>query len=158
MGLLQELLDEAGIGWGDLAEIACGVGPGNFTGVRISVASGRALALGLGVRCIGLSRLQAALHGRDWPCMAVMDARRGERYAERPGPGGFAPRLVPADEVTETDGVTVIDADADPEHLIDRMARLAVDLYGQALLPAKPMYLRPPVDVVPSDPAPVMLP
>ena len=32
MGLLDEMLAEAGIGWCDLAAVAVGTGPGNFTG------------------------------------------------------------------------------------------------------------------------------
>ena len=32
------LLAEAGLGWSDLTRIGVGTGPGNFTGVRLSVA------------------------------------------------------------------------------------------------------------------------
>ena len=49
MPMLAEMLAEAGLGFGDLARIGVGTGPGNFTGVRISVAAERGLALGLGV-------------------------------------------------------------------------------------------------------------
>lgn len=48
MPMLEQVLAEAGAGWGDLAALGVGIGPGNFTGVRISVSAARGLALGLG--------------------------------------------------------------------------------------------------------------
>ena len=57
MPMLEELLAEAGIAWRIFAPLAVGTGPGNFTGVRISVAAARGLALGLGIPAIGVTRL-----------------------------------------------------------------------------------------------------
>ena len=59
MPLLEELLAEAGLNWRDLHRIGVGVGPGNFTGIRISVAAARGLALGLGIPAIGVSTFDA---------------------------------------------------------------------------------------------------
>ncbi|GLS79229.1 hypothetical protein GCM10007893_00030 [Paracoccus marinus] len=61
MGVIQDTLAAAGVGFADLAGIGVGVGPGNFTGIRISVAAARGLALSLGVG--RAPELGAALRG-----------------------------------------------------------------------------------------------
>jgi tRNA threonylcarbamoyladenosine biosynthesis protein TsaB len=77
------LLDRADIDWGALDGIAVGLGPGTFTGLRIGIASARALAQSLGIGLIGVSGLRAlALPAlREMPrVLAVLDARRGEAF------------------------------------------------------------------------------
>ncbi|MBN8633280.1 MAG: tRNA (adenosine(37)-N6)-threonylcarbamoyltransferase complex dimerization subunit type 1 TsaB, partial [Rhodobacterales bacterium] len=105
--LLEELLAEAGIGWADLKAIAVGTGPGNFTGVRISVAAARGLALGLGIPAVGVTRLEALAHGQPRPVRVIEDARRGEVYVQdftEDGPGPA--RLAAADGVQPTFNAT----------------------------------------------------
>ncbi|MEL6887143.1 MAG: tRNA (adenosine(37)-N6)-threonylcarbamoyltransferase complex dimerization subunit type 1 TsaB [Pseudomonadota bacterium] len=55
MGLLEELLAAGHVTWADLSALAVGVGPGNFTGIRIGVSAARGLALGLGIPAYGIS-------------------------------------------------------------------------------------------------------
>lgn len=96
--MLEEVLAEAGAGWRDLAAIGVGVGPGNFTGVRISVAAARGLALALGIPAIGVTRLEALAHGLPRPLAVVEDARRGEVYVQGFDPAQWPPGPPGADD------------------------------------------------------------
>jgi tRNA threonylcarbamoyladenosine biosynthesis protein TsaB len=65
-----------------LAAVACGRGPGTFTGSRVAVASAMGLAYGLGRPVVPVSTLaaMAASAGHEGTVLAVLDARRGEVY------------------------------------------------------------------------------
>jgi tRNA threonylcarbamoyladenosine biosynthesis protein TsaB len=87
--LAHAALTEAGAAWSDLTRIGAGVGPGTFTGIRIGVATARALAQGLDIETVALSTLHAlALGAGGGPVLAILDARRGEAYVAAYGAGG----------------------------------------------------------------------
>ena len=80
MGAIDGLLDAAGVLPGELDGVACGVGPGSFTGVRIGLALARGLALALDLPVAGVSTLAALAAGAPG-AIAVVDARRSEVFA-----------------------------------------------------------------------------
>jgi tRNA threonylcarbamoyladenosine biosynthesis protein TsaB len=79
-------LDLAGEELSSVGLVLCGVGPGTFTGIRIVASTARALALGTGSALARNSTLDAlaapALYCRP-DVLAVLDARRGEVFAQR---------------------------------------------------------------------------
>ncbi len=85
--LAAELLDAAGLRFADVDRIAVGLGPGTFTGLRIGVASARALAQGSDAELVGVSTLRALAVAAEphapagTGVLAVIDARRGEAFA-----------------------------------------------------------------------------
>lgn len=87
LGLARELLARAAIGFPDLDRVAVGIGPGSFTGLRVGVASARALAQAAGAELAGISSLRALALGAEHEAgpgttvLAVIDARRGETFA-----------------------------------------------------------------------------
>jgi tRNA threonylcarbamoyladenosine biosynthesis protein TsaB len=81
-------------GWGEVERIAVGVGPGSFTGLRVGIATARALGLSRGLPVSGVCTLDAlgralceAAAGKS-RCLAALDARRGEVFAALYSSGG----------------------------------------------------------------------
>lgn len=100
MPLLSSLLDSAGVNWGDLSALGVGIGPGNFTGIRISVAAARGLALSNGIPALGVSLTEALAEGATGPVLALLDARREQVYAQIIGQEA-APQLLPLCQISQ---------------------------------------------------------
>jgi tRNA threonylcarbamoyladenosine biosynthesis protein TsaB len=84
--LAVALLDEAGVTFAQLDRLAVGIGPGTFTGLRIGVATARALAQAHDLPLVGVSTLRSLAAGAHAvsgapALLAVLDARRGEAFA-----------------------------------------------------------------------------
>lgn len=81
IGILDNLLHEAGVKLTELNGIAFGAGPGSFTGVRIACGVTQGLALGADLSVVGVCTLQALAQaaGHD-KVIAALDARMGEIY------------------------------------------------------------------------------
>jgi tRNA threonylcarbamoyl adenosine modification protein YeaZ len=93
----------------ELDAVIAGTGPGTFTGLRIGLASARALGFALGVPVHGVGTLDALL-ASDGVDVACIDARRGEVFCAGAGIAvcALAPELLaerlPAGTVVVGDG------------------------------------------------------
>jgi len=163
--MIEELLHRGQITFRDLTAIGVGTGPGNFTGVRISVALARGLALSLGVPAIGVTRLEALAYALPRPVTVVDDARRDAVYVQRFDTCGADQAAVLATDIVQIDGPVTGPGAAligrvaleQPVPLVQAIARIAAGRTGTPHPPPAPFYLRGADAAPPSDPAPVIL-
>jgi len=77
----EAAIKEAGIGFADLDGIAFGMGPGSFTGLRVSCGVAQGLAFARDLPLLGIGTLDAmALASGGERVIVAMDARMGEVY------------------------------------------------------------------------------
>lgn len=107
---INECLQEAGLCLADIDLFACASGPGSFTGLRIGIATLKALAATLDRPCVGVPTLNAVAQsaGESQATVALLPAGRGEVFAQM-----FS---VSADELVELDSA----AHLSPLKLIER--------------------------------------
>jgi tRNA threonylcarbamoyladenosine biosynthesis protein TsaB len=94
MPLIDSTVTGNGFKAGDIDALAVGIGPGGYTGVKVGVATAKALALALDVPLVGVPTLDLlAAHSPDdaGPVLACMDARQGLVYAAGYSRAGIRP-------------------------------------------------------------------
>ncbi len=175
--LVDRAFADAGWPKSSVDRIACGVGPGSFTGLRVGIALAQGIAVGLGRPALGVGALRAmaravpdALAGLR---CAMIDARKAELFVaayDAAGAEHVAPRTVPraavSDFVATLAAPVVIAGEVAaelslpaPGHrsaLSDLPHATCVALLGAELdpgsAPPEPMYVRPPDAIVPNLP------
>ena len=175
--MLEEMLTEAGCAWADLDRLGVGVGPGNFTGIRLAVSAARGLALGLDIPAIGVNSFDALALGTDKPVLVCIDARGGKVYLQLFGRGVHedrAPEIadlaaLPAEIMGQ--GLYCVGSAADlvaaqiggvagPAHYYpgSAVARIASTADVRASDRPTPFYLRDPDAAPPREAPPAILP
>ena len=168
--LIEAVLVEAAATSRDLTEVAVGVGPGPFTGLRVGLVTARVLGLTLRVPVRGVCTLDvlAAAAEVPGPFHVATDARRREvywaSYDDRgrrvAGPGVTSPTEVATDEPVVGRGALLYPASfPNPVGPADPSAgTLAAALLSGRVpaLPPDPLYLRRPDAVVPGPPKRVL--
>ena len=87
-------LDQAGLGYRNIGGVAVSLGPGLFTGMRVGVATAKAIAQSLSVPIVGMASLDLLAYDVRYSpktICAVLDVRRSEVFHAfyRPSPGGI---------------------------------------------------------------------
>ena len=82
--MIEQVLQEAGTTLSDVDLLAAAVGPGSFTGLRIGLATVKALAVCSNRRVAGVSTLAAIAHasGAKGQIISLLPAGRGEVFAQ----------------------------------------------------------------------------
>ncbi len=151
MPLLQELLTETGCDWSDLDAIGVGIGPGNFTGIRISVSAARGLALGLEVPAVGVSGFEALSLVAPAGHIPAIAAPRDQVYFQI---GEEPPALAGREQVESQVPLFFCD---EPQKHAEAIARSAARRWNTTSKAPAPLYVRP-ADAAPSrDVPPVLL-
>ncbi len=77
----EEIIKEAGLGFADLDGVAFGMGPGSFTGLRVSCGVAQGVAFARDLPLLGVGTLDAmALASGGERVIVALDARMGEVY------------------------------------------------------------------------------
>lgn len=145
MPMIDSTLRNGEIDLDSIDYLACSVGPGSFTGIRIGVAAIKGLADGLKKKCIPVSTLEALaynLQGRCCTAVSVMDARCNQVYC-----GIF---LVDGEEITRLTEDMALKIEElekllpDYENIVfvGDGARLCHEKLGYEIAPAGQLYQR----------------
>jgi tRNA threonylcarbamoyl adenosine modification protein YeaZ len=102
--LCDENLRATGATVSDLAAIACGAGPGSFTGLRVGLAVAKGLALADRIPLVLVSSLDVlaadlADAGKEGLVLPCIDAGKGQVYGRLYRATGEAPTPLSADEI-----------------------------------------------------------
>ena len=158
--LIADVLQAAGRRIDEVTDVAVGIGPGAYTGLRVGVATAEALGLALGVPVHGVATVDAIAYetGLQRPLVVVTDARRREvyvaRYADHLTRQGDPLVVRPEDVTSEVVVVGTVDTPPLVDVDIDRVdgptgsgvCKVAIEglVGGGRLDPVRPMYLRRP--------------
>lgn len=182
--LLEQALNALNWTWQDVDALGVGVGPGNFTGIRISVSAARGLAMSLGIPVFPVSNFENCAGHVSIPSGTVtsIPAPRDQAYIQVFGPnngpllgdgrlidpsdppsdvlrvGGQIIRGHRADDVAKSLGITGHDQTPTPNPAL--MAEITREKYLSAdAFPDRPapLYIKAADAAPPRDPAPKIL-
>jgi tRNA threonylcarbamoyl adenosine modification protein YeaZ len=161
---IRQILSNAGANPQDIGKVACGVGPGSFTGIRAALAAATGMAFRRDLELVGVSSLLAALahpdlRDRTGVRLALLDAYREEAFLRRVPAGvplsqdrGTDIRVLRCELAEHLEGVDTLlwhgrDAQGIPDTALDladflHPAGVAHLALAGNVVPAIPNYLR----------------
>lgn len=172
IGLVEDVLATARVGFDDIDRLATTLGPGSFTGLRVGLAAARGMALAGKLPIVGVTTFEAVASGvapderKGRRVLVALDTKRGDCYAQlfddglQPLAPGAA--LSPAAIAEMADGGPLFVAGDGAPLLRDAFGAMADVRWAQApgypdavviarlaagrapMIDPQPLYLRPP--------------
>ncbi len=155
--MIQELFTSSDQYMMDLTGVAVAVGPGSFTGVRIALATARAIGLALNIPVYGVTNFEAVSYGLLKPVTVVLDSKRGDFFVQRFNAKGKPLDMPHVETVAQLKKKLPFTAVGDGAEqlakrincqVIDNISPSAVSVAKVAMsrldhpMPANPLYLR----------------
>ena len=155
--MIQELFDTAHLTMKDLTGVAVAVGPGSFTGVRIGIATARAIAMALNIPVYGVTNFEAYSFGVLKPVTVILDSKRDDYFVQKFDGNGNAlgtPKIATAHQLKKALPFTAVGSGAMQLSseigckVLNKISPTAVSVGRIALsrldhpMPASPLYLR----------------
>lgn len=146
MKMAQDILQNCDASVADLDAVACAIGPGSFTGVRIGLAAAKGICWGASLPLYGVSTLAAMAYSaglQEGLLCPVMDARRSQVYSAlfRVTKGELQ-RLLPDQAIALADLRTILRQYAQPVYLLGDGAQLCWQTLPDLPLILAPEHLR----------------
>ncbi len=156
VNMVEAALNQAGIDYSDLSHVAATTGPGSFTGIRIGLATARAIAFAAEIPCLGFTTLEVMHEAGGELC--IINAGKEEVYFQYFGKTATAPSIgLLADIIKKYPDATIASSVKLPQgnsaiaaHYprADALAKLAAKNQAQKQAQTTenplPFYIRPP--------------
>jgi len=153
--LIQALLAETQTSLHKIGRIGVGLGPGNFTGIRISISLARGLGLSLGCPVIGVDSFEASIEEKTKETLIAIPATRDKFYTRSSANLQAAPEMSDAPTLA-TSPIPVLYRPK-PDLLVANIARIAARRDVKTVMPPATLYVKP-ADAAPRrDPGPKIL-
>jgi tRNA threonylcarbamoyl adenosine modification protein YeaZ len=155
--LIASCIEQAGVKPIEITDVAVGVGPGPFTGLRVGIAAAKMFAAGSKAKLHGVGSLDAIAFelGLEGPTLVISDARRSEVYFglfQAKSPNGFPRRLQVPAVAKQAQVESNLQSQGQPYELVQRpVSAASIGLLAIAMLsegvnpePIQANYLREP--------------
>ena len=153
MPFIRDIMADNTLRFDMLDAIGVGIGPGNFTGIRIAVSAARGMALGLNIPAVGVSGFEANSLGHTRPVTVAIPAPRDQYYIQTI----FDNKTSNPSQVDSLDEITPL-SNPEPKIAVENIAQIAAERYPTSVGRPAPLYIRS-ADAVPaSASSPVILP
>ena len=153
--LIQTLLAETQTSLHKIGRIGVGLGPGNFTGIRISISLARGLGLSLGCPVIGVDSFEASIEEKTKETLIAIPATRDQFYTRSSANLQATPQM--SDAPTLAASPIPVLYRPKPDLMVANMARIAARRDVKTVMPPAPLYVKPADAALRRDPGPKIL-